>query len=207
MRLLRWIGAAAIACGLAGSYAGHAQEALSKRATVHVRLVSTYGIPLNGRPIVDLFQPTSTGARNRASSFNDGVASGIPYGEYRLRVHVRGFWTSERVVRVFQPEVTTVVALEIGVEGDEPTYDIGGIVENAGPDVYLRLSPLYSIGVMDEEAGTDGRFTFSKVPEGMYILSTSRVGTAGQSRSAKVLDCRAVRVPFAGTLVIDLKRE
>lgn len=173
-----------------------------QKATVHLRIVDNVGHDL-GEPKVTEFK-SKDDAHDFATRFRQGSATQLPFGIYKLRVYTHGFWSSEREVRVFQPDVWVVVSLELGMgklEGGLSTYALSGSVRNlpvAKQPAWLRLSGVYSAVVIDARTGEAGRFSMAGIPQGLYVLVTTQNG--------KVLDARPVRVPLAGALEIELAK-
>ena len=189
-----------------------ASEAKQPLAAIHIQLVSNEGIELAGKGEVEVqrFQDDS-GGPNLGKKFKNGSASGVPYGVYTLRVHIAGFWSAEREVRVFQPSVLTVVALEIGMganEGGLPTAIFDGKIRNmASPStsLHIRLSGIYSTTIMDAKVESDGRFLLAGVPYGIYILAVTRNADLAGDQKPRVFASQEVRVPLTALLLIDLK--
>jgi hypothetical protein len=212
MRFFPWLLVLMAALGF-GTVAGSERlkhqepQANQETATVRIQLVSSYGTELESDATVDVFQGKS-GGRNLAARFKHNMARAMPYGVYRLRVRVSGFWTAERELRVFRPNVLAVVALDMGrVDGGWPPSKVIGKVKNAEPSaslVHVRLSGLYSSTVMDAELSPDGSFEFSGVPDGTYILLTTREGDLPATHEGTVLDCRQASVPVSAPVVIEL---
>jgi len=180
-------------------------------ATVRIHLVSNIGTVLEGDVKVGLFQDVNrSNPPNLASRFTGGVASGIPYGIYLLRVSTSGFRSAEREVHIFQPHALVVMGLELGgIDGGllTGTSTIIGKLENVrsgDSSIHLRLSGAYSGTVMDADPKSDGNFEFSGVPNGVYIMLTTREGDLQAHRDAKILDCRQVSVPASEPVVIEL---
>ena len=53
---------------------------------------------------------------NLATKFRDGVATGIPFGIYRVEGRLPWYFSDARYVRVFQSVVTIVLGLRFGEE-------------------------------------------------------------------------------------------
>src|SRR5690349_6299836 len=53
---------------------------------------------------------------DEVSQFRKGMASGVPYGEYRLRIRQPGFRWYEQTLIVLQPEVSVQVKLTVSLE-------------------------------------------------------------------------------------------
>ena len=52
--------------------------------------------------------------KDLAPQFSGGVAEHIPFGFYRLRAYVGGFYPEERSFTVNQPQMTTVLKFRVG---------------------------------------------------------------------------------------------
>ncbi len=70
----------------------------TRTSTVRIAPVHVLGNELGENIDVDLFQSQDE-KTNFSKSFHRGAASGIPYGIYAIRVHVRGFRSTERAAR------------------------------------------------------------------------------------------------------------
>jgi hypothetical protein len=175
-----------------------------EKATVHIVVVDGFGRNL-GVAEVDSFKYTEDFSKR----FQRNTAKDIPYGDYKVRVHITGFESGEVTAQVFQPEVWVVVGLMAGGQRGEypgPTLQMTGTVKNIDPSeqpVYIRLSAVYSNFMMDTRVnvrGQSGTFTLAGViPNGEYILLT-----IGRTR---VLDVRQLKVAFPakGPIMIDLE--
>lgn len=168
-----------------------------QKATVHIRIVDSSGQDL-GEPKLTLFRSKSD-RQDFASRFRQGSATGLPFGIYKVRVHTQGFWSTEREVRVFQPDVWAVLSLDLGIEGGPLKYNLSGSIRNL-PSVeepaWLRLSGVYSAVVIDGKASATGDFSMAGTPQGLYVLIVTQ--------DRKVLDVRIVQVPAAGPVDIKL---
>lgn len=173
-----------------------------QKASVHIRIVDSSGQDL-GDPKITLFRAQTDG-QDYASHFHQGSATGLPFGLYKLRAYTLGFWSAEREVRVFQPNVWVLMSLELGMgklEGGLSTYSLSGSIRNL-PAVkeaaWVRLLGVYSTVVIDAKAGEAGDFTMAGIPQGLYVLVTTQGG--------KVLDIRAVQIPASGPLDVELTK-
>jgi len=181
----------------------------AKTATIHIHLVSNFGIALLSEVSVDTFQDRLTpNQRNLAGRFKGGVATGIPFGVYLLRASANGFWTAEREVRVFQSDVSTVVALEPGgVDGGllANTATVSGKVLTGQPNLlHVRLAGVFSSTIMDANLKADGSFEFSGVPQGVYLLIAIREGDPATTSKGEVQYSSTVNVPLSAPLQIKL---
>jgi hypothetical protein len=171
----------------------------TRTSTVRVVPVHVLGNELDENIDVDLFQSQDE-KTNFSKSFHRGAASGIPYGIYAIRVHVRGFWSAERVVRVFQPHVLVIIGLQIGMEGGPPTSNLSGRIQgadqSAGP-IRVRISGVYSNDILDAEVTGSGGFALEKVPDGEYVLSLTQ--------RENVLAVKAIKLPsLESPIIIEL---
>jgi hypothetical protein len=188
--------------------ANHQKSAVNRQtATVHIHLVSNFGIPLLGEVKVDVFQDRySSNHVELAERFKGDVADGIPFGIYLLKIHARGFWSVEREVRVFQPHVLAVIAVEPGgIDGGLlfDTSTVGGKIQGAQSNtLHLRLTGVFSDTIMDAQANPDGTFEFLGVPHGTYILIAAREGDSATSSKGEVLFSRSVSVPMSSPLSV-----
>jgi len=168
----------------------------TRTSTVRIVPVHVLGNELGENVDVDLFQSQDE-KTNFSKSFHHGAASGIPYGIYAIRVHVRGFRSTERVVRVFQPKVLVIVGLQIGMETGTPTSDVSGRIQgadqSAGP-IRVRMSGVYSNDILDAEVTGSGGFALEKVPDGEYVLAVTQ--------REKVLVVKAIKLPSAESSIV-----
>lgn len=170
----------------------------SNQGTVHIHIVDAAGKDL-GEARVTSFD---SGHKQLADLFVHNVASGIPFGSYRLKVNAPGFWTAERQVLVLQPEVWVVVQLELGMgqgEGGLSTFETSGIVtgwkKQDGP-VWIRVAGIFSNAIADSKVGPTGHFALAGLAQGKYVLVVTQNGVP--------LQCRNFDVPLSKPLAIDL---
>lgn len=214
MRFLLWSGIVIFGLAFTPVEYGRMRHQESREnqstASVRIQLVSSDGIDLEGEAEVERFQDDS-GGTNLAKRFKHGTATDIPYGVYKLRVRTAGFWSADREVRVFQPNVLTIVSLEIGMgrsEGGLPTSTVAGEILgsiSSSAKLHLRLAGIYSDTVMDSEMEPDGTFKFSGVPNGIYILVVTSNANLANAQKPRVLVSDEVRVPLSAPLTIELK--
>lgn len=179
----------------------------AQTATVHIVLLNSYGNSLGEKAEVIEFRDTTPGGHDFVHSFRQNTGTEVPFGTYRLRVRTAGFWTAEREVRVYQSEVWAVAALEFGMgtsEGGFPTSNVSGRIrglESTKNPVRLRLSGIYSTAVMDTVMNPLGEFRFAGIPNGCYVIVTTR--------EQEVLDVRSLCTPRerGGMLLIDLTKK
>jgi hypothetical protein len=180
---------------------GTARQQELQMASVQIVIVDGMGRHLE-KPEVSSFIETDTG-KNYASLFNDGQAS-VPFGDYVLKVHSTGFFTGERHLQVFQPEVSIIVALEPGAESRvaSPLIHLTGKllnVSSAEKPVYLHLSGLYLDFQADTALNDANQFCFTgRIPTGKFVLTTT--GRTG------ILDIRWIENPTTKPLLVHLDR-
>jgi hypothetical protein len=171
-----------------------------ERATIHLRIVGLAAVDL-GEAKVEIFKSES-GGRDLAARFKGNTALGVPFGIYKLRVYTRGFWSAEREVRVFQPEVWVVIQLEIGMtrrEGGLRTFELSGSVKNMtyeSEPIWLRLAGVHSGVTLDARVSTLGDFKMAGIPQGLYVLVTTQ--------GDRILDTRPIQIPVTVRIEIDL---
>jgi hypothetical protein len=189
----------AIACSFAAIATAQTDTAGGnevRTATVRIVPVHVNGMKLEGDFKIDFFQEQN-GKTDLASKFRNGAADGIPYGTYRARVHLPGFWSAERTVQVYQPDVLAVVGLQIGTEGGPQMSDIKGRVDGADPSagpVRIRMLGVYSDDIRDVESNASGAFIFFGAPAGDYVL----IATQGH----KILGLEPIRLPLKNSSVV-----
>lgn len=160
-------------------------------STVRVRLVGNFGTEVSGSPEVSAFRAHADG-REFAKQFQNGVASGIPYGTYEASVRAPGFWPTARQVRVDGPDVWAVFALEIGMareEGGLSRYRVAGTLNGGLANrlkTWVRISGVYSAFIEDSPVDRSGSFDFPNVPEGKYILTITEATTLVEVREIDV---------------------
>jgi hypothetical protein len=170
-----------------------------KSATVHLQAVSISGVDL-GDVKVELFEPIATvyGAptKNFAGRFRGNTAFQIPTGLYRLRAYKPGFYSSERYVRVYQPEIWVIVGLEFGSEATTVAQKLTGKVNHKGDSsepIWVKLVGVYLDTSIEAKVEPTGEFSMAGMPDGKYILLTIQ--------GKQVLDTRAVEVPAKPVLI------
>lgn len=105
----------------------------------------------------------------------DGLrTTGVPYGEYILRLRVPGFKEDEQRIRVFQPHVYVRIELRPAQIVDrEPLRMIGSVSPPPGRhgELWVRIFPLLMNGpIMDRPIGADGRFELIGSDQGRYLI-------------------------------------
>lgn len=190
-------------CGLSTSQLNGSRQSNQTtkipRAVVHVVPFDVYGTRLDGDVDVEEFR--SEDNRDFAKSFNRNTAMDVPFGVYTIRLRLRGFWSTEKQVRVFQPIIWIPAGLEVGMEGGPRKYDLSGHVQNTsnvgGEPVWLHLIGVYSGAETDTQADASGNFTLAGVPDGAYVLVTTQRG--------QTVNVRTVKVPVNDDTVLMIK--
>ena len=182
-----------------GAIGGQRRES----AAVRLRIVDVAGRDL-GEANVEEFAPKNNEA-DLAKKFRRNAAFGIPFGVYHLRAGAAGFWSAQRDVRVFQPDVWVVMQLDLGMgttEGGLQTFSLSGSVSglrSISQPVWLRAVGVYSGVIVDAKVDDDtGHFALAGLPQGAYVVITVQAG--------RVLDTRSAQIPTASPLHIDLRR-
>jgi hypothetical protein len=140
------------------------------RATVMILAFDTDGRFL-GAPVVSIFESDGS---NLAASFDNGIASGIPFGIYHVKGHVTGYSSDTVNAAVFQEHVTIVLGLAVGVELPiVPPILHGRVVKLSHIDdgrSFVRLNSLFAHESMDSSIGPDGSFALCGFTRGQYLL-------------------------------------
>jgi hypothetical protein len=175
------------------------------QATVQIVAVDGFGRDL-GEAKIDSFRDEDHG-HQLAGRFRENRGQNIPYGTYDLKLHRTGFFSTERKIYVFKPDVWVVVALEVGEElpaFPAPSWTLSGTVKNfnlAEEPIYVRLVGLYSNYRIEDRldvSGQSGSFTLAgRNPRGRFLLIT-----VGRTH---ILDIREVEIPCMDPIVIDLE--
>jgi hypothetical protein len=159
-------------------------------STVSVLAFDVYGHPL-GPPGIKLFESVDD-RRNLADKFRNGVARGIPYGEYRIEARLQGYRPDSKVIPVYGPHINTVLGLTFSLELPLIPPDLPGQVvgQTPRPNTFARLVGIYNNVAIDSLVDADGRFTLFGISDGKYLLLV--VGESG------VLASRPVTIPYTG---------
>jgi hypothetical protein len=189
----------ALVAALSLSLRSQAQaQAPAPTAVVHLKILYPPSGDDLGTAKVTLFKSESDG-RDYAKRFRDNTASNIPYGVYHLRAYQDSFWSAERQVVVYQPDVWVVMGLQIGMDYELNPFKLSGTIRHlppAGQPVWVRLTSVYSTFVMDTKVEDSGAFSAARLSGDKYVLIVWS-GT-------KILDVRPVNIPRDEPLVIDL---
>lgn len=143
-------------------------------AKVTVAAVSVVGTPLaNTR--VDAF--VDEDGHDKAALFHSGrVASGVPFGEYRIAVRSDDYRQSTFYVEIAAPEVLITAGLEwYGVENVRVTAELRGKLAGfplAWGDWWCKASSLYSRQQYESAVNpVDLSFDFGEVPPGVWVVA------------------------------------
>jgi hypothetical protein len=135
---------------------------------------------------IESFESAATG-KDYAKEFQGNLANNIPYGTYRLRARVSGFWSVDRLVEVQQPSVHVVLGAHIGmcheINNAALTVTVRGLPD-AGPPVWARLSGIRTNSVFDVpvQSGSLSLWRISADDYSLAIWSGERVLYAGSVR-------------------------
>ena len=174
-----------------------------KTATVHLRVVNCLGEDLLGDAQVELFRSAAYG-QDFSKRFQQNVARNITYGVYHLRARAPGFYSADRDILVFQPEVWVVTGLSVGEEDGPTRSRLSGIVRNRQrPDqaIWIRLGGVHLGVLMDTRVSDAGTFELVGMPLGSYVLTTSQGGEISDTRPI------AIQTPKLSHVVIDLAKK
>lgn len=168
-------------------------------ATVEVLAFDTRGRFL-GPPIVKLFEAFDR--TNYAPRFREGVANGIPFGDYRIEAYLPAYSSETRYVRVYQQRVTVIVGLTVGYETPIIPLSLHGRVvgQLASEKTFVKLAGVFSTLSMESPVASDGGFDLIGLSWGTYLLLV--VGEDG------VLASRTLAIPYTGApLEIEIGRD
>lgn len=160
-------------------------------ATVRVVAYEANGRYL-GMPDVRTFVELDN-KENLASKFHNGVASGIPYGEYQIEGHESAYFPDSRHIAVYQPFVTIVLGLRFASELPQipptlPGHVIG--LQGSTEKTFAKLIGVYENVSMESSIDGDGRFTLGGLSSGLFVLLI--IGEKG------VIASRTLTVPYTG---------
>jgi hypothetical protein len=155
-----------------------------------------------GAPNVTLFE--SEDRRDIARRFQRGIAENVPFGVYRIRAFLPGFYSCVRYAAVYQRRTTVVLGLEPGYEASPGPLRLSGRVVGQRPSAanrsFVKLTGVFSSLSVESAIGPDGRFELSGMEFGTYLLLV--VGEDG------VLASRLVRLPGDGpTVQVEIGRD
>jgi hypothetical protein len=172
-----------------------------RSAVVEVLAFDTGG-RLLGAPEITFFE--NQDQKNLASRFHSGIAGGVPFGVYRIKAHVPGFYSEVRYVRIYQPRTIILLGLEPGYEASpSPPLLQGRVMNQAGPplkNAFVKLAGVFSSLSMESSVAPDGSFEFTAVPWGRYVLLVLNGET--------VVASRFVSLPRDGpSIVVDAGRD
>jgi hypothetical protein len=152
-----------------------------------------------GPPNVSIFE--SADHENLASRFRDGVATGIPYGVYRIEARLPAYFSDVRYLRVYQAKVTVVLGLRFGEELPQVPPSLGGRITGLSAPlgrIFVKLIGVYENVAVESEISSDGSFELGGLSPGRFLLLV--VGEKG------VVASRALTIPYTGPpLEIEVK--
>lgn len=91
-------------------------------------------------------------------SAQDGRIERIPYGQYRFRVWVQGFYSVDQELRVYQPKLGFRVQLSVGQECKVYSSLIGTVAPvEADRALWVKVLPLRGSGGIETAVGPQGR--------------------------------------------------
>jgi hypothetical protein len=159
-----------LVCSAAAQIVPPSSRRVQPTATVEVLVFTTDGRYLD-TPTVELFE--SFDHQNLEAKFHDGVAEGIPYGSYRVRGNVSGYYnTEERQVSIYGQRVTLVLGATSLSMATRPEEFHGHVIGPLPPGKksYAKLTGIYSSGSIESAIGPDGDFEMVGMPRGLYLL-------------------------------------
>jgi hypothetical protein len=170
-------------------------------ATVTVLAFDTDGRAL-GAPTITRFE--SDDHKNFAGSFHQGVAEGIPFGEYRLQGYLPAYFSDSTHVAVFQQHVTVVLGLNVGYELPvAPPILRGRVIGLSGESTkkaFVKLTSVFAHESMDSAIGPTGEFELCGFSQGQYMLLV--INDTG------IIAGRVIKIPYtAPQLRIDVRQD
>lgn len=164
----------ALVPGLMGAKrAAAAAEVPEKRtATVQVLAFRTLGGYLSKSPTIERFE--SRDRKNFASRFHNGVAEGIPFGDYLMVASVFPLEPERRLVRIYQAQVMVVIGPAVrGIDFREDQFDLHGRVVDpllVGKRSFVKLVGVFSAASLETSISDSGVFEFGGLTWGKYLL-------------------------------------
>lgn len=144
-------------------------------ATVRVIVVDQFGRNI---PEATVSAFTGWDKEDYASQFRDHVATGIPKGNYRIRVELPGFRRAERQANVILPETLVVVGLVVGSIADPlwrplPRTLKGRVTGRPIPanrHAFVKVMGVFSDYSIEAEIGSGGEFVLAEPVSGINTL-------------------------------------
>ena len=138
------------------------------------------------------FRFSSACHRNLAARFHAGVATGVPYGNYRIEARLTAYSSDAKSVRVYQQHVTVILGLTVSQELPEIPPNLPGRIVGLlrTTKSFVRLIGVYANVSIDSSIEPDGRFDLGGLSAGKYLLMV--VGEGG------ILASRQLIIPYAG---------
>ena len=104
-------------------------------------------------------------------SAQHGHFNQVQYGDYRVRVWARGFYSVEVPVRLDQPNLAVRAQLAVGVEC-RVFSSLIGTVASSKPigGLWVKVIPAYGSGGLEAPMGPSGFFLASGLESGQYLV-------------------------------------
>lgn len=193
---LIWL-AAALAAMFAAA-AGGQGDPKTKLGTVHVRVVSTYGFHAL-EATIHLHNELGESYDAHVHGF---TIEGIPFGKYQLDVESPMLRTRPVELVVDRETMWATLAFPFTEPVQrwvaKPAPVLKGILESTGRG-WIKLVGVYSSTVIETEADERGRFAFSGLPAGLYLLIVTAPNREPVSQMVKMQetgDDVEVRIAF-----------
>ena len=166
-----------------------------KLGRLHLVVSDSFGVPTT-RFHVTAFVDTS--GHDWKRSFKGGDASGLPLGEYDLRIESDGLFLPyrDRVWLHDADSIHVVGLLFAGIENTPPFADLKGTVSGCGDNCWCKVVGVYTNFAMSVKTAPDDRFNFRMVPSGLYMLACFQDTTDVGSRVVRILAGSTPTVTF-----------
>lgn len=144
-------------------------------AKVTVMAVNDFGIPLSNVKVDSFVDETDHDWA--AALFHSGpIASGVPFGKYRITVHADDFRPSTFYIEAAAPDVLVTAGLEwYGVENIRITAELRGKLigfPSTWNDWWCKASGVYSrLEYESAVKPADLSFNFGEVPPGLWVVA------------------------------------
>jgi hypothetical protein len=125
--------------------------------------------------------------------------SGLPYGDYTIRVVSPGFAQETRDLVIDRPEITTRLRLRMSSTGYGPHYvnlTRRMTRKRAFRELWVKATPMIGVRSNEAHVAQDGGFVMARMAHGKSIVSV----VEGES----LIDTRVVEVTGRGVLAINL---
>ncbi len=135
------------------------------------------------------------GTEERVGVFHNGRASGIPVGEYSLRVREPGFKWHDQRLSVRSQEVYTKLLLHVA---NLPTNlaKLNGVIKSASPSDWIKLVPILNSGapILEAKVRSDGTFELAGIDAGDYFILVIRGSRVVWTKQLSILSDLQVEV-------------